>query len=1567
MSNDLFPTDGYTGESAEITHIQHSTTLSLDAYAGEYNPLLSFTINPYYYHSDANNNLSFFCEYVAPVGNVNLVFPDTPCAAFASFQGYSGELTFITELLTADLYQFWTGTFADASLVTYRLLDTIDTYTGEYSTASIIVSTLLEPILYSGENSILSTITLPPRAELSSDSYTGEFSELSLALSLSLTFEHYSSEYLDASLNLTQYADYIKTEGPSAYWKMDEQSGIFAIDYTGNNSPATYTNGLVLANTSPVASKYAVYLDGDNDAIIGSPNVVSNNLTQELWVKPDADATIALYTASNSGSDGTHNQRYAVYPYDNGEGSGGGISIGSNGIQVVAHGNAYLPVLLSYQQPISSTSFTHILVSWTNRTPTLYVNGVEIATGYQARAPFQSQGLPSQGNYGYYKGYMQDVAIYPSALTADQAREHYLAGIGLHFIPRFEPIPAYTGQYADPIEFTIDPHPNFGDIDIADGGVGIVDLQANINFYSDAYTSEYSYINDNLLIVKPNSTFTYFYGDNEHTETYTCITLNSADDYESGINAGFYLPTNLNLQSISELNIKFKRTRAISWYDDNMTHAQLMIWLFPNWLMNEIIYLNPGSSYDSPSNRTDQGGGNPQSLCITLRFNANAGIFIHWFETPTVLRTRDLTVVSNFTTDELNGTTAIRIRIVTGATGTTFTVYGANDAVRQSGTFTNMRNIWTNERSTTNDIFLIHYHNIQTNRPEVICDLEIYEYEGFVLVPFLDLGTPKAYSGETAALDVLYTSVIFEFPVYAGENDLTNLTTFPSIDLGTVTNYASEIFSFDLLTSSIIDAPAYAGEDNFVVFTTFPSAGLGIFQANSGESNDLVLSTFSLLYADAIGGEAGIADLTINPFDQIDSDAHSGERSDIDLYSVSALEAIAATGEHGTASLEDHPSIPLSATAYTGHYVDPLLLVTSSVFSLPAYSGELGSAIFTTFAGVEFTLPFYSGSRGDLSLATVNQLSVQAYSDQYSDATLTVFYSTTLVPVAYSDQYSVATLRTQDSLVPQAYSDQIADATLTTAPAIPMIAIADAGSYGSLDIQLGITFPSIAYEGARLFFDIDYVVNLGMLLPVYMGENVLVADMATTYNLPLYGYAGERGTADLGLEYAIEIIGYAGSRGYADLTINLPALIASVAYTGEYLPTLTLSTRTNLPNIGYTGEILLATVSDNPAAPLLLNNYNGAVMIASMQSATQLPIGRHYSGEWANVIEMTNEPHWFLVTGTHCKVTLSTSVAISLTAYEGQRGQLEFGTHPSEPLGLFYFRPGEWMSPGLEVLYSTNFRVLYRTSIMTQVDIRSATYFDLTTDECCGERVKTNNLNFIIERGQYPEEVGFGNRIYMDVDLQCNVKMKVEFPTGHVAELVDKSDYFEITFAHESHQIMIEWDDDLRHRLCKGYFIPTGDWVVVELTDILPEDCYVDRFYGGEEFACVLSDDQVLNIRNNDVGGVLVVSLTTLPPWTLIIEEGQYLRFDFQFEAKHTHYSGERMSIAFYDPPTLMFSGSTLELEIQTEYGIRFLESGCFENEFVYQNDSGHVIPELFNSVPVEGEPYFHSIKAECF
>lgn len=1339
---------------------------------------------------------------------------------------YTGSAGYIVELQLGDWTLFgYSGEEASLDLLTFKIITLNPAETGETTSTELVISHLLDSQGYSGESSILDLLYIPPRAELDPQGYSGELAIGSLAPSYALDSNGYSGELAISTLDLTDYGDYILTEGPSAYWKFDEVSGTQAVDSTGNNSPATIS-GAGLGVNSPVASKKAFYFDGGTDTVSGQPYISSSNITQELWVKPDAGATIELFTPNGSGTQGASGQRWAVWPNHGGVGSGGGISVGSNGIQVVAHGNSYLPILLSYQQPVSTTQYTHILVSWNDRVPTLYVNGVAVGTGLQARAPFVSQGLPASVTYGAYKGHMQDVAIYPSALTADQAREHYLAGIGLHYIPRFEPLQGYSGEYAD-ADLTDDKSP-LGITQFYSGEYTQLFLENNIRFYADGYSGEHAYINHDVIDIVPNSTFTHFYGISTYSTTSTCLTLNSVTSSlpTAGINAYFALPQ--QLVNDRDTVFRFKRTRASSWYDDDFTDAGLWFCLFPNYTPAQITFSSWSWGYAVPNYWAHLG-----ALIIRLRLGSTA-IRINWINSSGTEITNDLTVNSSWTATELNGTDECSFVVRGSSSNTIIQARGKNDVVRQTGTFSNLANPFTNGRSETTDTFLIHYHNY-TPVSEVLCGMHFGTNEGFVIVPFSLLGITSATSGENSLVD-------------------------------------------NLITTSSLDSAGYSGEVNEFVFTAHPAIDLGTLSGLSGEITDAIL-------------------------------------------------------------------------------------LTSVVLSPIGYSGELGQSTLSTFPSVELSLLAYSGERGDSALATSSLVDGRAYTGEYSDSALTVFYSTTLVIQHYSGESGDSTLSTQSALEPRSYSDQYSTASLTDYPAIPLSPIAYSGEAVEASVQLGITFPSVASDGGYGVFDLEYIVNLGMLLVASdggYGETTL----ATTTALPLIGYSGSVGSLDMGAAYALDAVAYSGEYSSAVLTENLADQLASIGYNGQYVSPFTLSTRTNLPSIAYSGELVALGLTILEGAPLLLLGYGGQLAQASMQTSLALPMGGMYNGQWANVVGMATEPNIYSMSGETAQATLWTSVAVSSSSSGGERLNVEFTTAPP-PRFDFVIASGESTYLNFNIVRTANFRVIYRTSVMTQVDMGSATYFDLTTDECCGERAESNNLLFVIEKGMLPEEVGFGDRTFMTFDLSCAPRMRVEFSTGERMSLVDTVDYLEVHFETPLQSFGINWEADMRHRLCKGYFIPTGDWIATELTDILPEDCYTDRIYSGESMHCELSDSFSIYPQPGADGTALSFTFSTNPPMVFNAYAGERMWWD-TFDLRSA-YKGERMTVSFYEPPIPIYAGSFAEFNIETENYVRFLEEGCLENEFRFQTKDGDEIPELFNPVPVEGEPYQHDIRGECF
>jgi gliding motility-associated-like protein len=171
-----------------------------------------------------------------------------------------------------------------------------------------------------------------------------------------------------------------------------------------------------------------------------------NNFTVEAWVRPTT--TINLPAEAASGVTGQFNQRYIIYPFL-GEfvfGAGNlafGLSAGTNGIVVTAHGNSTMtPLLVS---PVTINTWTHVAIVVINKTPNLYINGVFVKTGLQCgpnlhaeigfggASPWHgrygiggaSTGISLGDTYGRFQGDIDDVRIWNVSRTAAQVSANY--------------------------------------------------------------------------------------------------------------------------------------------------------------------------------------------------------------------------------------------------------------------------------------------------------------------------------------------------------------------------------------------------------------------------------------------------------------------------------------------------------------------------------------------------------------------------------------------------------------------------------------------------------------------------------------------------------------------------------------------------------------------------------------------------------------------------------------------------------------------------------------------------------------------------------------------------------------------------------------------------------------------------------------------------------------------------------------------------------------------------------------------------------------------------------------
>ncbi len=227
---------------------------------------------------------------------------------------------------------------------------------------------------------------------------------------------------------------------------IDDQS-LVAIWNDTNPQQASKSNATSSGSTRPfyvtsgINGLPALQCDGVDDAItvtFGSnyfPTAapgITNNFTIFLVARPTA--THEIDTQTNTSTTGTSGQKYifgALHgsaQYGSAEIAGAGISLGTNGISVYEHSDAYMPPLAVYSSN-SLAAASVITLDYNNKTPTIFLNGTSVVTGLtsQKTSVFPSVSFCS-GTYGSFSGYIGEIIVYSKRIpTAKRVQiEKYL-------------------------------------------------------------------------------------------------------------------------------------------------------------------------------------------------------------------------------------------------------------------------------------------------------------------------------------------------------------------------------------------------------------------------------------------------------------------------------------------------------------------------------------------------------------------------------------------------------------------------------------------------------------------------------------------------------------------------------------------------------------------------------------------------------------------------------------------------------------------------------------------------------------------------------------------------------------------------------------------------------------------------------------------------------------------------------------------------------------------------------------------------------------------------------------
>lgn len=214
-------------------------------------------------------------------------------------------------------------------------------------------------------------------------------------------------------------------DSPVDFWRLDEASGTAAKDSSGNEDDAIYTGGVTRGGTSGIGPfGTSAGFDGINGNVVSSnPTVVNGPFSTELWFRTSSTSGGKLIGFGNEQSALSSNYDKHVY-------------LSPDGRLVFGVWNNQPDTVIS-EPGLNDGEWHHMVATQSSDGMRLYVddllvdqNAVTTNQSYQGywRVGGDSfSGWPYSGSQLYINADIDDVAIYGTALTADQIAAHYHA------------------------------------------------------------------------------------------------------------------------------------------------------------------------------------------------------------------------------------------------------------------------------------------------------------------------------------------------------------------------------------------------------------------------------------------------------------------------------------------------------------------------------------------------------------------------------------------------------------------------------------------------------------------------------------------------------------------------------------------------------------------------------------------------------------------------------------------------------------------------------------------------------------------------------------------------------------------------------------------------------------------------------------------------------------------------------------------------------------------------------------------------------------------------------------
>lgn len=486
------------------------------------------------------------------------------------------------------------------------------------------------------------------------------------------------------------------------------------------------------------------------------------------------------------------------------------------------------------------------------------------------------------------------------------------------------------------------------------------------------------------------------------------------------------------------------------------------------------------------------------------------------------------------------------------------------------------------------------------------------------------------------------------------------------------------------------------------------------------------------------------------------------------------------------------------------------------------------------------------------------------------------------------------------------------------------------------------------YEGSTAEAEVQ--VSPGFIAPMYTGETGQIDNLATDATLAPNAYVGEFMSA----------VVQDSPPWYPEFNFYEGAALTPTLNFGDFAIGF-------FP--GHTGETLTAVVADRPAETLSFTMYEGASGTFDMSLAANLGVIDARDGATVTADTIDFDEIWQMYDGATMVGDVSTEDTMSPNAYSGETATASVTDFPSEGMGTFRAYDGAALESGpLTALVAVFLSVNFVDSYMFQAGLPAlGSYFDLDVSCCTDHDPGQQDIHHIeLNHAPFPDEHYHGDRVKIDADLSTNQRFSFNFYTGETASTVDNVPYILGANSFDGAAASFNFESEVNFRLCPGNFIPDGDNVVVELDFTDNEDCDANYARTGESLELTYLEANQ-NFQPGKFTGETMIFDLFVPTDQLSLRAyaGETMSLPTEFDP--TFRTGESAAFQFYEAPIVGAHGEYMEADITIRYEVRFDEVGCLDNDFIYQDENGDPIPEKFNPVPVELDPYQHDILARCF